>query len=1175
MLLLVILAQITRTMKLRFRASLFCIFLLIFSTGFSQQKWPNTFLWRISGKNLKQPSYLYGTIHLQDKRLFQFSDSLYQALEKVDGFALEINFDEFMDTMFARGFRSAEDDFLEKQTVKLDKKKLDKSADSLLKTLGIEEDNITKKDLKRIRDYRMNKLVQQGEMQTIVDGYLYGLALRLGKWTGGIEDVNDQLDLIDEMGAGLSTDEVFQPEVNLKKSLDEMISIYVKRDLESLANYVDSKYGQGFRDKVLTHRNVKMARRMDSLTSFRTMFFGVGAAHLPGDSGVINLLRKRGFTVEPVYSPQSLSPEAYSSKLKSIPWTKIDDDPLYTVDMPGKPSDQNMLGEVVKMKVFFDLPSMTFYMSGHSIGGNNNSVVLDEAFDKMAERMGSTNSKVQAKEILVGNDRGREGIFDVAGAFFKVRLIQRKNVVYMLMAVTSKKSNLSTPDVTKFFSSFIANNVVANENKWTDFTIPGKAFSVQLPGRAKPNKRVDEAANGSNWDFTTYDLVDDETGYYYLVQVRDLRAGYFLEGDTTYYSFIRNNYAEKFDKIVSEEQFQFNGFPAFKMIVSDKNGLMFKFLNVVRGNRVYSVIVGGGTKNSDFSDIDRVFNSIKFESYNASSWKKYSSEGFVATAPTAFIKAEEDTSSAQEKDSEHFIAYDSTDVNSYEIFKKALSPLYWTKDDSSFFAEKRLLYSSYTDSILTRNNVNVGKLKGVEYILQKPGSNTIKRVRLFVNSDTLYALLAFVPVQHTTNEDYKKFFEEFRVENEIQPMLYTKKSKELLEALRSNDTTEFAKALDVFEKVKFDKEDLPLLHQALLYNYIKREDDYTTINERIISELKEIADSSTVQFIAENYPGLGKEKDSIKYFLLAMLSKVKTDQSYSELKKLLLTDLPLKGDASNLSYPLRDSLELTAKLYPEILSLSKDSAFSNVLAKVTDELLDSNLVSMHDVLPYKQNFLNHARKSLQAVNQDEDSWWIHSSWIPFISKFNDKESNDIVKGFLKLKDVDIKYTAILALAKNNQPINPVEIEKVAEDKNYRKELYEEFRKIKKLNLYPARYATQQKIAESEIYLLASDDDEPSSVTFIGERVTNFMGKKQKFYLFKVSFEGEDYSSSYLGITGPYSMTDQKIITSSDASGCYWDEEYEKKKVDEHFKKHLSDIEKYLREKEQSPSTTIK
>jgi uncharacterized protein YbaP (TraB family) len=1173
--LLIILVQITRTMMLRFRASLLCLFLFVFSAGFAQQKWPNTFLWRISGKNLTRPSYLYGTIHLQDKRLFQFSDSLYQALEKVDGFALEINFDEFMDTMFARGFRSAEDEVLERQPVKLDKRKLDKSADSLLKTLGIEEDNITKKDLKRIRDYRMNKLVQQGEMQTIVDGYLYGLALRLGKWTGGIEDVNDQLELIDEMGAGLTTDEVFQPEVNLRKSLNEMISIYLKRDLEGLANYVDGKYAPGFRDKVLTQRNLKMARRMDSLAALRTMFFGVGVAHLPGDSGVINLLRKRGFIVEPVHSPQSLSPETYSSKLKAIPWKTIKDDPLYSVEMPGAPSAQNIFGEAAKMKVFFDLSTMTFYMAGHTIGGNNNSVILDDAFNRMAERMGSTSSKIQTKEIAAGNDRGREGIFDVAGASFKVRLIQQKNVMYMLLVVTTKKSNLNTPDVTKFFSSFVANDVIANEKKWADFTIPGKAFSVQLPGHPKPNKRVNEAANGSNWEFTTYDLVDDETGYYYLVQVRDLKPGYFLEGDTTYYSVSKENYADKFDKIISEEQFKFNGFPAFKMMVSDQNGLMFKFLTVVRGNRVYNIIVGGGTKSSDFSDVDRVFNSLKFEDYNVSPWKKYSFQGFTTTASAAFIKMEKDTTSDVENESEHFVSYNSSDVNSYEIFKRPLSPYYWTNNDSSFFAEKLHLYTDYADSVIERNTINAGKLKGVEYVLQKPGSNTLKRIRSFVNGDTLYTILAFVPIQHSTNEYYKKFFEDFRVANEIQPTIYTKKSKQLLESLRSKDTTAFAKALDVLEKVKFDKEDLPLLHQALLFNYIKREDDYTTVNERIIGELKEIADSSTVQFIAENYPQLGKQKDSIKYFLLEMLSKIKTTGSYSLLKKLLLTDLPLEGDAGNLSYPLLDSLELTAKLYPEILSLSKDSIFSGVLVKVTDELLDSNLVSMHDVLPYKQNFLSNAKKSLEAVKEDEDNWWMHRSWVPFIGKFNDKESNDIVAAFLKLSDIDIKYTAILALLKNSQPVSPSVIEKVAENKNYRKDLYEELKKMNKQKLYPAKYATQLKIAESEIHILASDDDEPSSVTFIGERITMFMGKKQKFYLFKVSFEGEDYSSSYLGITGPYALTNQGIVTSSDASGCYWDEEYDKKKIEEHFMKHLSDTEKYLGEKEQGASSIIK
>ena len=52
----------------------------------------------------------------------------------------------------------------------------------------------------------MNKIVQHGEMQTTVDGCLYGIALRTGKWIGGIEDVNDQLKLVDELGGELDPD---------------------------------------------------------------------------------------------------------------------------------------------------------------------------------------------------------------------------------------------------------------------------------------------------------------------------------------------------------------------------------------------------------------------------------------------------------------------------------------------------------------------------------------------------------------------------------------------------------------------------------------------------------------------------------------------------------------------------------------------------------------------------------------------------------------------------------------------------------------------------------------------------------------------------------------------------------------------------------------------------------
>lgn len=374
--------------------------------------------------------------------------------------------------------------------------------------------------------------------------------------------------------------------------------------------------------------------------------------------------------------------------------------------------------------------------------------------------------------------------------------------------------------------------------------------------------------------------------------------------------------------------------------------------------------------------------------------------------------------------------------------------------------------------------------------------------------------------------------------------------------------------------MRFEKDDLPLLHEALLQNYIHSSDDYYTVNDRIIDVLQELSDNSTVQFISGRYKNPGKDKEGVKYSLLELLSKIRTSESYSLLKNLLSEGLPLEGNPDKLGYPLQDSLELTIKLYPEILSLSKDSLFSTVLVDVTRRLMDSNFLSVKDIIPYKQNFLDNGNRVVRLLKDDEEKWWNYVNWIPFIGRFNDTEGNELLKQFLNLKDMDIRYSAVLALAKNNQPLNPHDIEKIAENKSYRKDLYEEFRKHNKQNLFPAKFATQLKIAESEIHVLCSDDDEPQSVTFIGERTEVFMGKKQKFYLFRVSFEGEDYSSSYLGVTGPYS-TGKDMITSSEAAGAYWEEEFDRKKIDEHLKKHLSFIEEYLKEKKGPAAAGVK
>src|SRR5437016_2212553 len=66
--------------------------ILLFSFHCSGQG--NSLLWRISGKNLQHPSYLYGTMHSSDSRVFHFADSVLPLFEQCEAFAMEVVLDE-------------------------------------------------------------------------------------------------------------------------------------------------------------------------------------------------------------------------------------------------------------------------------------------------------------------------------------------------------------------------------------------------------------------------------------------------------------------------------------------------------------------------------------------------------------------------------------------------------------------------------------------------------------------------------------------------------------------------------------------------------------------------------------------------------------------------------------------------------------------------------------------------------------------------------------------------------------------------------------------------------------------------------------------------------------------------------------------------------------------------
>lgn len=1143
-----------------YRTLLSAFFVLFSVVSFSQQKLPNTFLWRISGKGLKQPSYVYGTMHLQDKRLFQFGDSVYTALEKTEGLATELDFRELFDTLIKNSAQRAEKELLLSRTkVKLDRSKLNPSADSLLRQFGVKGNTVSKKELKTIRDYRLRKYLSDAEMPTIMDGFLVGLALRQDKWTGGIEDVSDQTSLLDEIGGDLEPGSVLQPEQDFQRGIESMIRIYTTQDLAKIEQIAVNAYSREERDAVLTHRNVKMAFRMDSLSNVRPTFFAVGVAHLPGDSGVISLLRNRGFTVEPVFSKSRIPADEYASHLKKTTWKEVrGDQNVYTVQMPGKPSDVAFFGEAVKMKLFFDFTSTTYYMVGSANGYDVKTRPLDFILQEMVKNMSGKQLPVNAKPVTKDNLQGKEAlVVDDANAF-RVQVYVKDKTIFFLVTGSPRKAQVTSADAAQFFDSFVPGNTSFKAD-WQEFSLADKGFRVQMPGTPIQNTSIDNnlPENGS-WQFSSYQAIDPEKAFYYLAQVRQLKEGFFLNGDSSFFELLKKDYETAADEITRTEVTTYEGYPAMYLnyFVKKVQG-EYRTLHVVRGNRVY-VLTGGAPKGSDSTDILFFLNSFKTLPYQPATWSTEPADGFTTEAPAAFRKLKSDSSKKQF--SVRYCAYNPIDVISYEVHKDVFSPNYWVENDSSFFDAKLAQYRKDGDSLLRKQWVQNGSLKGIDFALQSPGYSTLTRVRLLVNRDTLYSLVAMVPSPDWENSEHENFFSGFRLQNEVPPTLYTNKAAQLLQNLAAKDSTQFTDALDYLTIVPFAKNDLPLLHKSLLEIY-QDSDDYYSTHNKLAAAILPLADSTTVSFIATEYPQLTKEKEAVKYHLLTLLANMKTAGSYAVLKQLLATPLPTAGYSSPLQYALQDSLPLTATLVAELLQKADDSLLAQVTAGVANRLLDSNLITKATLLPYEQKLLSGARNDLALLKAKTIEAWELARWSALLGYLNTTAGNSLLRQFLLEKDAYLKQETILALLKNGLPVPTAEITKVAADKSQRGDFYAALKKLKKEGLFPALYATQQSLAESEVYNFFTEDYDDFTLTYLGQRLAEYEGKKKLFYLFKVRMAYDDETKKdYLAVAGPYTPGAKEKQVYADATGFYTDETWKPQKTDVLLKAYLLSLQ---------------
>lgn len=1103
---------------------LFSFILILMSLGsYAQEK--NSLLWEISGNGLEQTSYLYGTMHVSRKIAFRLDDVFYKAIKKSEVIALESDPDTWLsdENQASRRF-FANNNYVPKGFYARSFALNNPKKEELAAYLAFEDQMINN------ILYRTNEYSQNFEEETYLDMFIYQAGAKYNKPIVALEDLEESSTLVNRASLNAMKR---KPADWLQKKMQGQGLGYLMQDAyrERNINLIDSidqgMYTEHYLKNMLYIRNRNMVTRLDSVMKKSKTFTGIGAAHLPGEKGVITMLRELGYTVKPLISKATDTgkklKEEIENKIRTCDYTvQQPDDAYFSVVLPNKlypVADFNSTSYISP-----DLANGNYVMVNRiptfQFLKTENTYTLDDIDQLLFENIPG---KILSKTAIINSNYN--------GLDIKNKLkngdYQRYQIFMTPLEIVIFKMGGEGDYVSKF-SDTIFNSIKFKKSNPKKVKVSSgfKDFSIDMPShhnftnRFRSGKRIIQG-----YDSTAKD--------YFFLQKVTMNDFKFIEEDTFELKQIQKRFYQNLKVTPKYNAFKNSELTSFAVLDSINHKNIYLKTVVKQGDYYLmgAVAANDETANSFFTSF-----ATKSTEYTKEYKKVIDTALHFSTVtnikPTKFAQNSNSYRNGRNKPKPYSAfnkktIYKNKNNESIAVSLNKSHDFLMLPSIDSVWALRKKIYA-HKEFIIQheKRNVSPNGYHELDLVLMDTASTRGIRIKNIAKGGLLYEVKAVIDTVQKSSKFIAEFFENFKpTDTIIGSDILTDKTTAFFAALRKNDSI----ILNGHRFLMFNETHIDSLqHYISNFDY---KDDRKYIQAHLIQELGKLKSPKIAPFLDDFYVKSYDNSNAQTKILQAVSAKA-DEESAKVFLSLLAKDLPLinnKIEIRNIFKPYLDSLPLAKTLFPDILDYSSIEEYKEPIFSLLAGLKSKGYLKSKSYKKYKKQLLNDAKVQLKRhlgqqsasgsyqiqsrynTSQQKSTNLLNNYAVLLFPFSHEKEVRSFYQKLLLSKDAKVKSSYAALLAKNKEHIPNGMLDSLAIKHKSRGVLFSALKDVNELSVFPKKYKHQKHIAEALLHEQKRYNKNKYTTEYVSEKEIKYKGKTFTGYYFR-SKEETNYNT---------------------------------------------------------------